>query len=109
MIKPPEASRRQTCGCRIANRLDEHYDPARFHSTMLRLGSELDWPPAALARLSETFDAVRFDPFAITFDQIEAVSCAAPRARLRRAFTRRFASMRKAAACSFPNTLSGCT
>jgi 2'-5' RNA ligase len=71
MLKPPPAHHRLLRGCRSAHGLDDSYPVDRLHNTMLRLGDGDAWSPQAIARLRDAFGQVRFEPFSVTFDQIE--------------------------------------
>lgn len=71
MIKPPLEQRAKLRRCRSAQGLDDHYDPARFHCTMLKLGPGEGWAAPALDRLREALAALRFDPFDVLFDEID--------------------------------------
>jgi 2'-5' RNA ligase len=70
MIKPPFVARCQVCAQRAYYGLDDSYPSDRLHSTLLRLGDEVDWPAARLDEFRRLLGTVVVEPFPVMFDLI---------------------------------------
>lgn len=70
MAKPDDIGRTKLCRQRQLSGIDNHYDPSRFHVTLLPLGDARHLTPELLARIDHAVAALSAGPFSLLFDRI---------------------------------------